>query len=191
MDEREWHIYTGRIPYSPGGVFWVSFESDPELARTNANIYGRCLPCIQNLYVQLKNGETRIQLGSAYNCWKITAIVSGIDECLALLETFEKHHPHGHVSGKFGSGRPESDTRVVVFHADTPAERDRIQTALTGCLAGIGSSEPVQISRACAMLFDDILGPWQDWLPTTPIRYPQNIQTQLEKIKKILYHSSM
>ncbi|MDF1591185.1 MAG: hypothetical protein P1P89_06695 [Desulfobacterales bacterium] len=191
MDKQNFHIYTGKIPYSPKGAFWVSFESDPELTRTNANIYGRCLPCIQNLYVQLKDGKDRIQLGSAYNCWKITAIVAGIDECLALLEQFEKKHPHGHVYGKFGSGRPDSETRAVVFHADTPAERDRIQKALNSCLAGIGQDETAQISRACEVLFKDILGPWQDWRPITLIKHPRNVKSQLDKIKKILYQSSM
>jgi len=191
MNQSDWHIYTGKIPYSPKGVFWVSFESDPDLTRTNANIYGRCLPCIQNLYIQLKNGKSQIRLGSAFNCWKITATVKNIDECLMLLEQFEKNYPQGHVYGKFGNGRPASDTRVVVFHVDTPAERDRIQKALNSCLAGCGQKETAQISRACAVLFDDILGPWQEWRPITPIRYPRNIQQQLDKIKKILYQSSM
>ena len=191
MNNSDWHIYTGKIPYSRKGAFWVSFESDPELTRTKANIYGRCLPCIQNLYVQLKDGENQIRLGSAYNCWKITATVTGIDGCLALLEQFEKNYPHGHVYGKFGSGRPDSDTRVVVFHADTPAERDRIQKDLNNCLADIGQNETAQISRACAVLFDDILGQWQDWHPITSVKYPRNVKSQLDKIKKILYQSSM
>jgi len=191
MIKRDWHIYTGKIPFSPKGVFWVSFESDPNLTRTNANIYGRCLPCIQNLYTQLKSGENRIRLGSAFNCWKISATVPGIEECLALLEQFEKNYPHGHVYGKFGSGRPGATTKVVVFHADTPEERDRIQKALNSCLAAIGRNETAQISRACAVLFDDILGPWQNWSLITPIKYPQNVQSQLDKIKKILYQSSM
>jgi len=191
MSKNDWHIYTGKIPYSPKGAFWVSFESDPDLTRTKANIYGRCLPCIQNLYVQLKDGENQIRLGSAYNCWKITATVTGIDECLALLAQFEKNYPHGHVYGKFGSGRPNSETRVVVFHADTPTERDRIQNALNSCLTSIERNETAQISRACAVLFDDILGPWQDWQPITSIKYPRNVKSQLDKIKKILYQSSM
>jgi hypothetical protein len=191
MSKSDWHIYTGKIPYSRKGAFWVSFESDPDLTRTNANIYGRCLPCIQNLYAQLKDGENQIRLGSAFDCWKVTAVVAGIDECLALLEQFEKKYPCGHVYGKFGSGRPGADSKVVVFHADTPAERDRIQNALTRCLIDIGRNEKAQVSRACAMLFDDILGPWQDWRPVTPIKYPRNVQTKLDKIKKILYQSSM
>ena len=191
MNKSDWHIYTGKIPHSSSGAFWVSFESDPNLIRTNANIYGRCLPCIQNLYNQLKSGENQIRLGSAFNCWKISAAVAGIDECLMLLEQFEKKYPHGHVYGKFGSGRPEATTKVVVFHADTPEERDRIQKALNSCLVAMGRNETAQISRACAVLFDDILGPWQHWRSTTPVKHPQNVQSQLDKIKKILYQSNM
>jgi hypothetical protein len=64
MTERGLHIYVGEIPYSEKGSFWVSFESDPNLKRTRADIYGKCLPCIQHLYSQLKEGVTEIDLTS-------------------------------------------------------------------------------------------------------------------------------
>jgi len=61
---KEWHIYVAEIPHSEKGDFWVSFESEPDLKKTKANIYGRCLPCIQHLYEQLKQGQTRLILAS-------------------------------------------------------------------------------------------------------------------------------
>lgn len=191
MNPSEWRIYLGKIPYSKKGNCWVSFESDPGLKKTNANIYGRCLPCIQNLYAQLRERRTRIKLGTAYNCWKITAIVKGIDECLALLDEFEKNFPKGHVYGKFGSSQPGAETKVVVFHTESTSERDRIRNALEKCLPKINQNRNIQISRACSVLFDDILGNWRHWQPTTPIKYPQKVNKQLEKIKKILYRSVM
>ncbi|MFC1815805.1 hypothetical protein ACFL0M_07640 [Thermodesulfobacteriota bacterium] len=191
MNPSDWRIYIGKIPYSQKENYWVSFESDPGLKKTNANIYGRCLPCIQNLYDQLRKGRTRIKLGNAYNCWKITAIVKGIDECLALLNEFEKNFPKGHVYGKFGSGHPGVETRVVVFHTESTSERDRIRNALEKCLPKINQAGDIQISRACSVLFDDILGNWQHWQPATPIKYPQKVNQQLEKIQKILYRSVM
>ena len=90
MNRATCHIYLGEIPYSEKGHYWVSFESDPDLQKTQENIYGRCLPCIQNLYFQLKEGRSEITLGHAYRCWKVTAVVKGIDECLSLLQEFEK-----------------------------------------------------------------------------------------------------
>jgi len=191
VNEPNWKIYVAQIPYSKTENFWVSFESDPGLKKTKANIYDRCLPCIQNLYYQLKAGQDPIELGNAYNCWKVTATVNGIDKCLALIHEFEKNFPDGHVYGKFGSSRPGSDTKVVVFHTETERERDRIKTALTRCLSLINQNGPVHISRACAVLFDDILGNWQDWQPKTPIKYPHNVKMHLEKIKRILYRSKM
>ena len=155
MDKSERHIYLAKIPYSEGKNYWVSFENDPKLAKTKSNIYNRCLPCIQNLYQQLKNGCTAITLGAAYHCWKVTAIVADPDACIALLYEFEKKFPGRHVWGKFGSGRPESLTQAVVFHAENVKDRDWIHAALKQCTRPSSGVVDIQISRACAVLYDD------------------------------------
>ncbi|PIP09025.1 MAG: hypothetical protein COX51_01025 [Syntrophobacteraceae bacterium CG23_combo_of_CG06-09_8_20_14_all_50_8] len=191
MQESDWHIYLGEIPHSREGNYWVSFESDPQLKKTKANIYGRCLPCIQNLYKQLQEGKKDINLGSAFNCWKITAVVRDLDESLALFFEFEKRFPSGHVYGKFGSGRADMETKAVVFHAESEMERDRLQDALGECIKSINGSVPVQISRGCAVLYHDILGDWQEWQPVTPVTHPENASKVLEVIKNLLYRSAM
>ncbi len=191
MEKPSWHIYLGEIPHSPEGNFWVSFESDPGLKTNKANIYGRCLPCISHLYEQLQAGQKEIDLGTALNCWKIAAIVPGLDECLALLYEFERNFPYGHVYGKFGSGRPAVPTKVVVFHAVTETEKDRLRAALEQCLPRINVSGPIQISRGCAVLHHELFGCWEDWQPVTPIKYEENIEKLLNRIKNILYRSAM
>jgi len=191
MNASEWNIYLGEIPHSRAGKFWVSFESDPSLKKTKANIYGRCLPCIENLYQQLQEGQSKITLGNAYNCWKITAIVRDIDACIHLLAVFEKWSPRGHVYGKFGSSRPGTDTRAVVFHTETVAERDRVRDILINCLPEVNANGQILISRACAVLYDTILGDWKDWQPVTSIKYPENINKHLETLKKIIHTSRM
>ena len=191
MSKTEWRIYLGKIPSSKNGNFWVSFESHPHLKKTKANIYGRCLPCIQNLYHQLKDGGTEIRLGTAYDCWKITAILDGIDECLSLLSAFEKRFPKGHVYGKLGSGRSDLKTCVVVFHVEDEPERDRIREALEICIPEVSRTGKVQISRACSVLYDDILGDWRKWQPVTPITHPENVDNLLRRLKRILYMSTM
>ena len=191
MGKDEWHIYLEKIPYTESGKFWVSFESNPGLKKTKANIYGRCLPCIQGLYYQLKEGCSEITLGNAYDCWKITAIVNSLEECISLLHEFEKKFPSGHVYGKLGSGRSNSETMVVVFHAENAAERDRIRAELEMCLSMLNGKNPVQISRACSVLYDDILGDWQDWLPITKIKHPENVDNLMERLRRILYRAVM
>jgi hypothetical protein len=191
MDRSGWHIYLGEIPYSQKGDFWVSFESDPGLKKTKANIYGRCLPCIQNLYEQLKAGVTKIRLDSAYHCWKVTAILNGIEDCLSLLHEFEKRFPGGHVYGKLGSGRPKSTSKVVVFHTEDETERDRIRDCLMGCLPAITENPEIKISRACAVLYEDILGDWRAWTPVSTIKHPERVDALLARIKKILYRAVM
>lgn len=191
MKQDEWHIYLDKFPYPQSGCFWVSFESNPDLKKTKSNIYGRCLPCIQNLYQQLKEGHREITLGPAYNCWKITAIVKGFEECLTLLCEFERKFPVGHVYGKLGSGRSNSETMVVVFHAENASERDRLRKAWEESLKQVTISGEIQISRACSILYNDILEDWRKWRPTTPIKHPENVGRLLERIKQILYRTVM
>lgn len=191
MNKGDWHIYLGEIPYSEKGNFWVSFESDPHLKKTKANIYGRCLPCIQNLYFQLKEGRTEIALGPAYNCWKITAVLKSLDACLLLLSEFERRFQGGHVYGKFGSGHPDSETRVVVFHTEDESQRDKIKDTLLECIKEAGINGEIQISRACAVLYEGILGDWRHWQPTTPVENPEKAGDLLERIRKTLFWSVM
>jgi hypothetical protein len=168
MNKGDWHIYLGAIPYSEKGNFWVSFESDPHLEKTKANIYGKCLPC-----------------------WKITAVLKDLDACLLLLSEFERRFQGGHVYGKFGSGRPNSETRVVVFHTEEESERDKIKDTLLECIGDADINGEIQISRACAVLYEDILGDWRHWQPTTPIENPEKVADLLERIRNTLFWSVM
>ena len=187
----DWKIYLGRIPHSETGTFWVSFESDPRLSRNKANIYGRCLPCIQRLYDQLRAGRTVIELGTAFTCWKITAVVENLDQCLILLSEFEKRFPGGHVYGKLGSGRTATATKVVVFHADDETERDRLKAALAHCLTAMGIDSEVLISRGCAILYEPILGRWDTWQTRTPIRHPERVPAHIKRLKTIMTTGKM
>ena len=191
VEEGSWNIYVAEIPHSEKGNFWVSFESRPDLEKTKANIYGRCLPCIQHLYEQLKAGVAEIDLGPAYRCWKIAAVLNGIDECLSLLHLYEEKFPGGHVYGKFGSGRPFSATRVVVFHAEEETARDRIQERVEACLRAMNRKGGVQVSRACAVLYSDILGDWRGWQPVTPVKHPEKVEGLIQRIRKTLFWSAM
>lgn len=191
MQDDDWKIYLGRIPHTETGTFWVSFESDPRLTRNRANIYGRCLPCIQNLYDQLQAGRTAIDMGTAFDCWKITAVLENLDQCLALLSEFEKRFPGGHVYGKLGSGRAGTPTKVLVFHADDETERDRLKTALGHCLTAMGRKIKVLISRGCAVLYEPILGKGETWQPITPIRHPERVPTHVKRLKRIMTTGKM
>jgi len=189
VDEQAWHIYVGEIPHSEKGDFWVSFESEPDLKKTKANIYGRCFPCIQNLYLQIKEGATEIDLGNAYHCWKVTAVLKGIDDCLSLLAEYEKKFPKGHVYGKFGTGRPLSGTRVVVFHTEDEAAVDEIRKRVEACLPAVDKDAQIIVSRACAVLYGEILGDWRKWRAVSPIEHPERVGPLVERIGKALFWS--
>ena len=191
IDKTPWHIYVGRIPHTERGDFWVSFESKPDLEKTKANIYGRCLPCIQHLYDQLKSRATEIDLGPAYQCWKVAAVLNGIEECLALLGAYEERFPGGHVYGKFGSSRPYSETKAVVFHTEEESARDQVRDRLEACLRTMNKKGEVQVSRACAVLYGEILGDWQEWRPVTVLKHPERVGALIKRIEKALFWAAL
>jgi len=187
----EKYIYISKYPDADRDHYWISFESDPRLTKTKKDIYGKCLPCIQNLYSQLQKSKPEITLATAFDCWKIVAVLRSMDECLELLQRFEQGFLRGHVYGKMGSGRPKSATRVVVFHTENERERDQIYHDLLICAPQVNSKAKVFISRACAVLYEDILGDWREWKRTTLIKNPENVTKILERIKRMLYYSAM
>lgn len=187
----EKHIYISKYPDADRDNYWISFESDPRLTKTKKDIYGKCLPCIQNLYYQLQQRKSEITLAGAFDCWKIVAVLHSMDECLELLQRFEESFLRGHVYGKMGSGRPKSPTRVVVFHTESEKERDRIYHDLQICALQVHPEAKVFISRACAVLYEDILGDWRTWKRTSQIIHPKNVPKILERIRKTLYYSKM
>ncbi|HLD30126.1 MAG TPA: hypothetical protein VJC03_07265, partial [bacterium] len=84
-------IFLDRRVWSDSRDNWVSFESDPKLEVTKRNIYGRCVPCITNLYEQLKEEKEEIELKEAYQCWKVVAVLKDKEECLEVLNEYEEH----------------------------------------------------------------------------------------------------
>ena len=167
---------------------WVSFESDPNLRVTKRNIYGRCVPCITNLYQQLQAGKEEIELKEAYQCWKVVAVLKDKEECLEVLREYEESFLGDHyVKGKFGSSQSSTSTKVLMFHIEDERERDRLFKELQTCVQKVNPDSKVFYQRACANLYHDLLGDWRDWKEVTKIRNLDIRQNLLERIKKLLY----
>ena len=167
---------------------WVSFESDPKLRVTKQNIYGRCVPCITNLYHQLQEGKDEIALREAYYCWKVVAVLKDRDECLEVLEKFEETFLGEHsVRGKFGSSQPSASSQVLMFHTEDEGERDRLLEELRACAEKVNPESSVFYQRACTNLYDELLGDWKDWKEVTSVKNPEIRPMLIERIKKLLY----
>lgn len=167
---------------------WVSFESDPKLRVTKKNIYGRCVPCIANLYKQLREGKEEIELKEAYQCWKVVAVLKDKEECLEVLKEYEENFLGDHyVKGKFGSSLPTKPTKVLMFHIEEEGERDRILKELQACAQKVNPDAKVFYQRACVNLYYDLLGDWKDWKEVTRIKNPGMRPMLLERIQKLLY----
>ncbi len=48
----------------------------PGSEENEKDIYGKCVPCIMNLYEQLKDGKTEVDLGLALKCWKVQSYLT-------------------------------------------------------------------------------------------------------------------
>jgi hypothetical protein len=167
---------------------WVSFESDPKLRVTKNNIYGRCVPCITNLYQQLQAGKEEIELKEALHCWKVIAVLRDKEECLEVLREYEENFLRDHsVRGKFGSSQPSQSSKVLMFHTEDEGERDRLFKELMSCLQKVNPHSKIFFQRACANLYYDLLGDWKYWKELTPIKNPDIRPFLLERIKKLLY----
>ncbi len=167
---------------------WVSFESDPKLSETRGNIYGRCVPCISNLYQQLLDDKEEIELKEAYHCWKVVAILKDKEECLEVLREYEENFlGDGSVKGKFGSSQPLSESKVLMFHTEDEGEKERLFQSLQSAVQKIDPKAKVFCQKACANLYHDLLGDWKEWKEVTRIRKPEVRPMLIERIKRLLY----
>jgi hypothetical protein len=168
---------------------WISFESDPLLKKTRKRIYTRCAPCLENLLEQLEAGQKEITLGTAYHCWKVTAVLPDLDQCYAVLAKFDELFPNQELHGKLGGGKGHP-TKALVFHVEEEERRDALLEMLRQCARQIDETIPVFISRGCANPYADILGPWQDWNEVSPVRHPEKTQQVIARLKWSLYERS-
>jgi hypothetical protein len=174
--------------FAKGGKRWVSFETSPHLENTKAGIYGRCAPCIMNLYEQLREGRTELRLGAAYQCWKIVVLVRDVEECIDFLDAFEKEFlGDAQVKGRFGSGDEDRETKVIVFNAEGEEEKDRLYRQVEACAARVNPRWRVSFHRACAELYHDLLGDWRVWKEEETIKRPEMVEPVLRRIKKALF----
>ena len=181
-------IFLDKRVWSNSRENWVSFESDPKLRVTRQNIYGRCVPCITNLYQQLQEGREEIELKEAYHCWKVVAVLKDKEECLEVLKEYEENFLGDHdVKGKFGSSQPSTSSKVLMFHTEDEGERDRLLDELRVCAQKVNPKSKVFYQRACANLYDDLLGDWRDWKEVTQVKNPDVRSVLIERIRKLLY----
>ena len=165
---------------------WTSFESDPHLTTTKRAIHLRCLPCIKRFYQQLIDGQDPIDLGSAWDCWKVVVLMETDEECLDLLEAYrDRFLPGDYIRGRFG-GREGSAKKAIIVSAETEAQKDRFMEQMTRCLSDLGLERALFFSKGCADPYEKILGPWQDWQPRTPVKHLENIDGVVSGLERLL-----
>jgi len=185
-------IYIGNRSRVRPGSFWTSFETDPHLKTTKNEIYGRCVPCIESLYFQLKEGRETIDLRYANNCWKVGVILQSESECLDFLYHYqERFLPDRPLRGRFGTRDCRLGTFILLFQADNEGEKERLEQELRQCVAEWPRPAEIFIQKGCASLYHELLGPWESWQdPSTPIKRPEYIPQLLSHIRKVLFWDS-
>lgn len=167
---------------------WVSFEDSPRLKETKGDIYSRCVPCITNLYEQLKQGRKEVRLGPAFSCWKVVVVLESMDECVELLTELEKRLVDPiKVKGRFGSVDENKRTKVVVFNTAGEMQREKLYEMLAACAGRVNPSAEVSFHRGCAELYHELFGDWKTWREEETIRKPEAVPAILDRIRKVLF----
>ncbi|MDW7711076.1 MAG: hypothetical protein SCH98_11435 [Deferrisomatales bacterium] len=166
---------------------WVSFETDPLLRRTKEGLHENCLPCLTGLLEQLRAGAERVDLGPAWECWKVVALTPTREDALGLLERFSQAHPDEEVRGKVGGGRDDRPTWAVIFHTRSEARRDRLLELVRDLSRRRPPDIPTFCSRGCGIPYEELLGPWQGWEPVSPIRHPERRARVVASLRESLY----
>jgi hypothetical protein len=78
-----------------------------------------------------------------------------------------------------------------VFHAEDETARDQVRERLETCVPEVNKNGEVQVSRACAVLYGEILGDWREWQPVTELKYPERVDALIERIRKTLFWATM
>jgi hypothetical protein len=181
-------FYIDKRYYADKPAKWVSFESTPNLEETKRDIYGKCVPCITNLYEQLRAGKIEINLGPAYDCWKVVAILATDDECVQLLAEFEKEFLGDRkIKGRFGSGDTLKPTRVIVFSTQNEKEKDVLFEQVCNCAKRVNAEAQTFSHRGCAELYHELLGDWKGWRQTETIKKPELVTEIIARIRKMLF----
>jgi hypothetical protein len=168
--------------------YWMSFENHPRLEHTKRNIYARCLPCLEKLYAQLEKNPGEIVLEEPLNCWKIVVVFRELDECLALLQSYqdEKFPLQRSVRGRIGTNDKESPNIAVVFQVYDEEERQEMLADLQRMAKEITPDFTIFYERGCQDLYLPLCGNWQEWVKVTPIKNPHLIGSIKEKVRKLL-----
>lgn len=164
---------------------WTSFESDPQLRKTKKALHLRCLPCIKRLYHQLVEKKNPIDLGTAFDCWKVVVVLETSEECLKLLESYRDNFlPGRYIRGRYG-GKDGSSTCAIVVMAENEMEKDLLMDEIKFCLSTIGLERPLFFSKGCADPYEKILGPWKNWQRHTPVEHYENVQGVINSLGQL------
>ena len=167
--------------------YWISFENDAYLVGVKSRVHHRCIPCIENLYDQLVEGRQEIQLGHAFNCWKVVVVLNNEEECIRVLRKYEREFlPSRHIQGRFGSKEENGTKAIVVDNIETERERDAFLLELQECVNEANLNAHIFYCKGCAYLYEEVLGDWHEWKKVTPIKYPDKVRDIILKIREVL-----
>jgi hypothetical protein len=191
MTQEDVKIYIDKRYFTDKKAKWVSFEDTQGLKETKKDIYGKCVPCITNLYEQLKKGNIEINLGQALKCWKVVVVLDSMEECVELLYELEKVLPtEVKVKGRFGSVDESKTTKVIVFNVSGEKQRKKLYEVLQDCSTRVNPRADVTYHRGCVELYHELFGDWRIWRDKETVKKPEAVPGLIDRIRKVLFWES-
>lgn len=183
-------IFAGRTRDVNKG-YWMSFENHPRLVETKKNIYVRCLPCLENLYLQLLNSPSELVLETPLRCWKIVVVFDSLDECLELLCLYEEKQEDNKpemeiVRGRIGTSDKSNPRVVIIFQVLEEKERVALMADILELAPRINPGFLLFYERGCGDLYGLLCGDWKKWKSITPIINPHLVPLARDKVEKLL-----
>ena len=171
--------------------YWMSFENHPHLVETKRNIYVRCLPCLEELYVQLTNEPSELVLDNPLHCWKVVVVLDSLDQCLELLCLFEEETEEAKlgvevIRGRIGTSDKSDPRVVIIFQMLEEKERDELMVVIGDLASRINPGHSLFYERGCGDLYGLLCGDWKAWRKTTPIIKPSLVPLVRDKVGRLL-----
>lgn len=174
---RQWH--------EEGYGMWTSFDTDPALGNINTKMQHHCVPCLEGLRRQLESSDEELDIGPAYDCFKVVGITDSDERSRQVLDEMSRAAPEGMMlAGKYGGMGESHDTSAVILYVSDGLRWTR--RLLEEAMESVYPEGEVKASRACADIHGELFKGCGNWERAMKPRHPEKRQQVLETIRSKL-----
>lgn len=176
-----------KITYAPqwheeGYGMWTSFDTDPSLGNINKKMLYHCMPCLEGLKRQLEKSAEELEIGPAYNCFKVVGITDSDERSRQVLNEISRTAPEGMMLvGKYGGTGGSFNTSAIIFYVSEDLRWTK--RLLENAMESVYPAGEVRASRACADVHGELFRGHDNWERVMKPEHPEKRQQVIETIR--------